>query len=61
MIEELTDLAMIDGSQVADNASVLIIKNNIKLISKVFLSSSIRNRLNIGNSYYCLRFYSTSI
>ena len=36
MIEELTDLAMIDGSQVADNASVLIIKNNIKLISKVF-------------------------
>ena len=37
MIEELTDLAMIDGSQVADNASVLIIKNNIKLISKVFL------------------------
>lgn len=36
MIEELTDLSMIDGTQVADNASVLIIKNNIKLVSKVY-------------------------
>lgn len=61
MIEELTDLSMIDGSQVADNASVLIIKNNIKLISKVDFCTNLKNRPNIGNSIYCLLFCSTFI